>query len=307
MNYSRRKIMQLYGTMGLGLMAVPSLLSFNSTQKMTFRRIPSSGEQLPIIGLGTWQTFDAGNASEELKVLKQVLMEMNRLGGKVIDSSPMYGSSEAVVGQLTSELGEGADFFYATKVWTSGKEAGIQQMNRSFKRMRRNTMDLMQIHNLVDWKTHIKTLKQWKEQGKIRYWGITHYLDSAHDTLEKVIQQEKPDFVQFNYSIRSRHAERSLFNTIQKNETAALINQPYESGSLFGLVKGKTLPIWCESYAIKSWGQYFLKFILSNEPVTCVIPGTSNPKHVVDNMMAGYGPMPDAATRDKMADYLKSL
>lgn len=294
------------GLSGIGLVTLPNLLSFNSTKNMISRAIPSSGEQLPVVGLGTWQTFDVGTSKEELKTLRQVLVEMRKLGGKFIDSSPMYGSSEAVVGRLTSQL-ENPDFFYATKVWTSGKQAGIDQMNASFEKMRRQTMDLMQIHNLVDWQTHVKTLRAWKEEGKIRYWGLTHYVDSAHETLENIIRQEKPDFVQFNYSIRSRHAEESLFKTCREHGTATIINQPYESGSLFRKVKGKDLPDWASDYDINSWGQYFLKFILSNEAVTCVIPGTSKPEHVIDNMMAGYGELPDTVGREKMVDHLKTL
>ncbi len=308
MDYNRREILQLYGLTGASLAMFPALLSWYNPKKMITRTIPSSGEPLPIVGLGTWQTFDAGTtATEELQRLKQVLVEMNRLGGKVIDSSPMYGSSETVVGQLTSEMNEQEAFFYATKVWTSGKQAGIDQMNASFSKMQRKTMDLMQIHNLVDWQTHIKTLRVWKEEGKIRYWGLTHYTDSSHDKLEKIIAQERPDFVQFNYSIQSRHAEKSLFDTCQKYRTAVIINQPFESGSLFRKVKGKSMPDWCEAYGIKSWGQYFLKFILSNKAVTCVIPGTSKPKHLIDNMGAGYGDLPDRVGRKKMATHLKSL
>lgn len=307
MNYSRREIVQLYGLIGLGLVTMPALFSFTQTQKMNTRSIPASGEQLPIVGLGTWQTFDVGDSRAAMEVLKQVLLEMNKLGGKVIDSSPMYGSSEEVVGKLTDSLDMQQAFFYATKVWTSGKEAGIAQMKRSMKKMRQTSIDLMQIHNLVDWKTHVKTLKSWKEQGKIKYWGLTHYVDSAHATLEKIIASERPDFVQFNYSIRSRNAERSLFDTCQKLNTAVLINQPFESGSLFRGTKGKPLPPWVAAYDINSWGQYFLKFILSNEAVTCVIPGTSKPHHMVDNMMAGYGSLPDSDSREKMFSYLKSL
>ncbi|NNC70431.1 MAG: aldo/keto reductase [Flavobacteriaceae bacterium] len=274
---------------------------------MLQRPIPSSNEKLPVVGLGTWQTFDVGNSIESRKTLTQVLSEMQKLGGRVIDSSPMYGTSEKVVGDLTGITGKADQFFYATKVWTTGKEAGIQQMDRSFRRMGRKQMDLMQIHNLVDWKTHVKTLKGWKETGKIKYWGITHYVNSSHASLEKIITQEKPDFVQFNYSIRERHAEKSLFDTIQMNQTAVLINQPYESGSLFRIVRNKQLPEWCKDYDINSWGHYFLKFILSNELVTCVIPGTSKPHHVIDNMMAGYGKLPDAKGREKMYSYLKNF
>lgn len=307
MHYSRRQILQLYGLSGLALAMTPSLFSFKKNEIMRQRAIPSSGEKLPVVGIGTWQTFDANGDSESLETLKQVLIETYKLGGRVIDSSPMYGSSEATVGQLTATLPSQDDFFYATKVWISGKKSGIDQMNSSFQKMNRSTMDLMQIHNLVDWETHVKTIKEWKEEGKITYWGLTHYLDSAHPTLEKIIQQEKPDFVQFNYSIQSRHAEQSLFGTCQKYGTAVVINQPFESGSLFRKVKGKELPVWAREYGIKSWGQYFLKFILSHETVTCVIPGTSKPNHAIDNMGAGYGAFPDTKGREKMAAYLNSL
>ena len=305
--YTRREALKLTGLASAGLLASQSLLSFTLKDSMMQRVIPSSNEKLPIVGLGTWQTFDVGGSSEKRATLTQVLSEMQKLGGSVIDSSPMYGSSEKVVGDLTIASGLANQFFYATKVWTSGKEAGIRQMEKSFNLMRRKQLDLMQIHNLVDWKTHVKTLKGWKEKGKIKYWGITHYVDSSHAELEKVIQQEKPDFVQFNYSIRERHAEKSLFETVRKNGTAVIINQPYESGSLFRIVHGKQLPEWCEDYDINSWGQYFLKFILSNELVTCVIPGTSKPHHAIDNMKAGYGKMPDANGRERMYEFIKSI
>lgn len=305
--FTRREALKLTGLSTLGLLAYPSLMSDKLKEKMLHRAIPSSNEKIPVVGLGTWQTFDVGSSAEKRETLAQVLTEMHKLGGSVVDSSPMYGSSEKVVGDLTTGSGLSDKFFYATKVWTSGKEAGIKQMEQSFKLMQREQMDLMQIHNLVDWKTHVKTLKEWKEKGKIRYWGITHYTDASHSSLEKVIQQEKPDFVQFNYAIRERNAERSLFDTIRKNGTAAIINQPYESGSLFRITRGKELPKWCKDYDINSWGQFFLKFILSNELVTCVIPGTSKPKHVIDNMMAGYGKMPDTKTREKMYSFIKSL
>jgi len=304
---TRREAVKLTGLTALGLLGYPSLLSLKLKDKMLHRTIQSSNQKLPVVGLGTWQTFDVGNSVEKREILTQVLVEMNKLGGRVIDSSPMYGSSEKVVGDLTSASELSNKFFYATKVWISGKEDGIRQMARSFKLMRRKQMDLMQIHNLIDWKTHVKTLKDWKEKSKIKYWGITHYVDSSHSLLEKVIKQEKPDFVQFNYSIKERNAEKSLFETVRKNGTAVLINQPYESGSLFRVTRGKQLPEWCKEYDINSWGQYFLKFILSNELVTCVIPGTSKPHHAIDNMMAGYGKMPDAKTREKMYAFIKSI
>nr|WP_299068545.1 aldo/keto reductase [uncultured Allomuricauda sp.] len=305
--YNRREAVKLSLLAGIGLSLQSYGNPLNANDKIHTRIIPSTGEAIPIVGLGTWQTFDVGNSSEKRKILNQVLVEMNRLGGTVIDSSPMYGSSEKVVGDLTSMLDFKNKLFYATKVWTSGKQAGIQQMEASMKKMQRTKMDLIQIHNLTDWKTHVKTLKDWKEQGKIRYWGITHYVDSSHSSLEEIIKSERPDFVQFNYSIRSRHAEKSLFDTARKYKTATLINQPYESGSLFRLIKGKELPQWAKEQDINSWGQYFLKFILANENVSCVIPGTSKPHHMIDNMGAGLGKIPDINLRNKMVAHLKSL
>jgi diketogulonate reductase-like aldo/keto reductase len=232
---------------------------------------------------------------------------MKSLGGVMIDSSPMYATSEAVVGDLCQNITNNNHFFYATKVWTNGKSAGIKQMNTSMHKMQRTNMDLMQIHNLVDWKTHIKTLRDWKAEGKIRYFGFTHYTNDSHDTLAKLIKQEKPDFVQFNYAINDRNAENNLLNVARDNGTAVIINRPYNGGSLFGLVKGKSLPNWAKDFDITSWGQYFLKYILSHEAVNCVIPGTSKVKHVKDNMQAGYGRLPNASERIKMLKHLKSI
>lgn len=307
MLYSRNEFLKVTGAASLGLLATPPLFAFPNNENMLMRKIPATGELLPAVGVGTWLTFDAKGDSAQLATLKQVLVETRKLGGSVIDSSPMYGSAEKTVGDLTAALSSQNDFFYATKVWTSGKQAGIQQMNGSFEKMKRTTMELMQIHNLLDWETHVKTLKSWKDGGKIKYWGLTHYVDASHATLETIIRQEKPDFVQFNYSIGSRHAEKSLFDTCQKNATAVIINQPFESGSLFQKVKGESVPAWAEEYDIKSWGQYFLKFIISNETVTCVIPGTAKPHHAIDNMGAGYGKLPNQKGREKMAMYLQGL
>nr|WP_299173614.1 aldo/keto reductase [uncultured Allomuricauda sp.] len=304
---NRREVLKLSVLGGLGLSFNPISNVLNPLDKIGTRVIPSSGETLPMVGVGTWQTFDVGSSTEKRKVLSEVLSQMHVYGGRVIDSSPMYASSESVVGDLTANLGFQNELFYATKVWTSGQQAGIRQMDASMRKMKRKQMDLIQIHNLVDWKIHVKTLKKWKDEGKLRYWGITHYVDSSHSSLEKIIVSERPDFVQFNYSIRSRHAENSLFKTVEKYGIATLINQPYDSGSLFRAVKGKSIPGWAKEYDIHSWGQYFLKFILSNKNVTCVIPGTSKPHHMIDNMKAGLGKMPDERLRNKMASHLKSL
>ena len=300
---SRRDTLKMLALAGAGIMSGGFKLQNFISEKMLTRKIPASGEDLPVVGLGTWQTFDVGSSESERKTLKEVLTLMKEKGGKVIDSSPMYGSSEKVVGDLTTELVIQNYFFYATKVWISGKEQGINQMNESFRKMNRDKMDLMQIHNLIDWKTHLKTLRDWKEQGKIRYLGITHYTESAYDNLEEIMKKEKPDFVQFNYSIDLRDAERRLLPAAKDLGIAVLINRPYGGGSLFSRVKGKEIPEWAKEFDINSWGQFFLKFTLSNEAVTCVIPGTSKPKHLVDNMMAGYGSLPDKKTAGRMAEY----
>lgn len=274
---------------------------------MLQRTIPASGEKLPVVGLGTWLQFDVGADAAAREPLTTVLQRMREMGGKLIDSSPMYGNAEAVVGDLTAASGHADHFFYATKVWTSGKQEGIQQMTASLQKMKRRTVDLMQVHNMQDWQTHLETMRQWKEEGRIRYTGITHYADSAHDQLEKVVRSKAVDFVQFNYSIRERHAERSLLNAAKDNGVAVIINEPFASGSLFGLVKGKELPTWSREYDIQSWAQFFLKYILAHPAVNCVIPGTSNPKHVVDNMGAGLGKLPDEKGRKRMLDVMKSL
>lgn len=305
-NIKRREAIKLIGCAAATTLITPSLYAINSNSIMK-RIIPSSGEQLPVIGLGTWQTFDVGNNQEKREPLLDVLKTMKSLGGAMIDSSPMYASSETVVGDLTQELGIENSFFYATKVWTEGKNNGISQMNASFNKMQRKTMDLMQIHNLVDWQTHIKTLRDWKEEGKIRYFGFTHYTNSSHETLVKLIKQERPDFVQFNYSINERNAEQQLLNVAKDNGTAVIINRPYDGGNLFRSVKGKELPVWCKDLDINSWGQYFLKYIISHEAVNCVIPGTSKAKHAEDNMKAGYGKLPNNKERLQMLNYLKAL
>jgi diketogulonate reductase-like aldo/keto reductase len=274
---------------------------------MLQRTIPVTGEKLPVVGLGTWLQFDVGAEAAAREPLTAVLKNMLEMGGRLIDSSPMYGKAEEVVGDLTSASGNADKYFYATKVWTSGAQDGIRQMSASLQKMRRSRIDLMQVHNLQDWQTHLKTMQQWKEEGKLRYTGVTHYTAAAHDRLEQIVKAKAVDFVQFNYSIRERNAERSLLNAARDNGVAVIINEPFESGSLFSLVKGKSLPAWAGDYDIKSWGQFFLKYILAHPAVNCVIPGTSNPKHVTDNMGAGYGKLPDEKGRKKMLDFLAQL
>lgn len=304
---SRREALNHIGALTSAALLNSSAMMANNQQNMLQREIPSSKKKLPVVGLGSWLQFDVGKSENERQGLVQVLKSMNKQGGKLIDSSPMYGRAEEVIGDLTAASGEADQFFYATKVWTTGKQAGIDQMNSSFKKMKRQKMDLMQIHNLQDWQTHIKTLKDWKEQGKIRYVGITHYTASAHDELERIVKSGVVEFVQFNYSIKVRNAEKSLLSAAKDHGVAVIINEPFDSGNLFKLVKGKTLPAWVADYDIKSWAQFFLKYILSNTAVNCVIPGTSDEKHLIDNMGAGYGKLPDQVGLKKMLTFIESI
>lgn len=273
---------------------------------MIKRKIPSSGELLPVIGIGTWAQFDVGSSDAERQPLTEVLKTMTGKGATLIDSSPMYGKSETVVGDLTQKLNS-SDYFYATKVWTKGEQEGISQMQSSFQKMKREKMDLMQVHNLVDYKIHLETLKKWKAEGKVRYIGITHYTVGSHPELESIIKKEKLDFVQFNYSIRVRNAEKSLLHTAMDWGVATIINEPLEKGDLFNLVKGKQLPTWAAEYDIHNWAQFFIKYIVSHPGVTCVIPGTSVPQHMTDILGAGYGVIPDEAGRKRMVQYIESL
>ncbi len=213
----------------------------------------------------------------------------------------MYGAAESVVGDLAAEIQVTDKLFLATKVWTSGREAGIAQMEQSMRRLRVKRLDLMQIHNLLDWRTHLKTLRAWKQDGRIRYLGVTHYTASAFDELERVLRAEPLDFVQVNYSLGEREAERRILPLARDRGIAVLVNRPFSAGGLFGSVRGKPLPAWAAEIGCDSWAQIFLKWILAHPAVTCAIPATRRPEHLVDNMKAGVGPLPDAATRDRMA------
>lgn len=273
---------------------------------MLQRSIPASGELLPVIGLGTWQTFDTTEEADQ-PALKQVLQYMHDAGGRLIDSSPMYGEAEKVVGDITKTMPQQNDLFYATKVWTTGLNAGIRQMESSFVKMQRSVMDLVQVHNLTDWKTHLQTLRTWKGEGKTRYIGITHYTDSSHEELESIITNEPIDFVQFNYSIVARNAEHRLLDAAKALGVATIINRPFGGGQLFKHVAGKPLPAWAGDYGITNWAAYFLKYIVSHPAVTCIIPATANPAHAAQNFAAVNGELPGGLARRKMADHLKSL
>jgi diketogulonate reductase-like aldo/keto reductase len=271
------------------------------------KRIPASGEELPAIGIGTWQTFDVRPDPVERAPLREVLKVFAEAGGRVVDSSPMYGAAETVVGELAAELGLRARLFMATKVWTRGRDQGLRQMEESFRRMRVQRMDLMQVHNLMDVAVHTPTLKDMKAKQRIRYMGITHYTASAYAEVERWLKTGEYDFLQINYSLGEREAEQRLLPLAREMKVAVIANRPFQEGALFGHVKGKPLPPWAAELGIQSWAQYFLKWIVSHPALTCAIPGTGRPQHSRDNVAAGFGALPDAATRERMTKYFDSL
>ena len=286
----------------LGGMAASALCKAGSAQAQPVmaKKIPSTGEALPVIGVGTWQTFDVGADAAARTQLREVL---RLLSGNVVDSSPMYGTSETVAGELIAELGARDKLFMATKVWTRGREEGIRQMETSFKRLRVQRMDLMQVHNLTDVETQTKTLLEMKSQKKIRYLGITHYTSSAYGEVERWLRTRQYDFLQINYSLGERESENRLLPMALDQKVAVIINRPFAEGALFRKTKNKPLPPWAAELGIHSWAQYFLKWIVSHPAVTCAIPGTGNPKHMQDNLGAGTGKLPSAQQRKQMAEY----
>lgn len=296
---SRRTASKLL-TLGTGGILLKQLTNMNNNKMMHRRSIPSTNEQLPVVGVGTWQTFDIGASETKRQALKEVLTILVEHGGAVIDSSPMYGRSEKVVGELTRGVNLKSQLFEATKVWTSGKEAGIQQMNTSIDLMQARPMDLMQIHNLVDWKTHLSTLREWKEAGKIRYIGITHYHKGGYEEVEKIMRTETIDFVQINYNVLVRDAAERILPLAKDKGIAVLINRPYAGGSVFRFSKSRVFPAWAAEFEAHTWGQLFLKFILANPAVTCVIPGTSKVRHILDNVQAGFGKLPNLEHQKKL-------
>jgi aryl-alcohol dehydrogenase-like predicted oxidoreductase len=265
---------------------------------MRTRKIPRTNEEIPVIGLGTWETFDVGTASSEREPLAEVLQRFFAAGGRVIDSSPMYGRAEPVVGDLVAAGKHPA--FLATKVWTRGRDAGKTQMSESMRRLRTERLDLMQIHNLLDWKTHLPVMRAWRDEGRIRYLGITHYALGSLDEMARILRSEPLDFVQLPYSVNVRDAETKLLPVAADTGTAVLVMRPFEEGELFARVKGKGLPGWASERGFESWAQLFLEFILAHPAVTCVIPATSKPEHLDQNMRAGCGPQLDAELRERL-------
>ena len=266
---------------------------------MLTRPIPSSGEALPVIGLGTWENFDFAPTAPERVNLAQVLDALFAAGGRLIDSSPMYGKAEAMVGSLLGDRTHPKPFV-ATKVWTSGKQEGVAQMQHSLKLLGVTQLDLMQVHNLVDWKTHLETLKGWKAEGRVRYLGITHYTPSAHAELESVMRAAPWDFVQLDYALEDRAAEQRLLPLAGEKGIAVIVNRPFGGGGLIRRLRGRPLPDWAAAAGCSSWAALLLKFILAHKAVTCVIPGTGDPRHMHEILEAATGSLPDEATLKKM-------
>ncbi len=300
MKTSRRTVLKVVGVSSL----TPSiaLQATDAKNYMARRIIPSTGELLPVIGLGTSRVFDTNLSEKSLNPRKEIVKALLDHGGSLIDTSPMYGRAEEVTGKIAQDLKINDRLFLATKVWIEGKEAGEIQMNASSKKLNKAVIDLMQIHNLLDWKTHIKTLYEWKEQGKINYIGISHFRSNAFNQIEKIITKERIDFAQFNYSLEEREAEKRLLPLCREKGVATLINRPFMRGKLFKAVARKKLPSWAYEYNVNTWSQFFLKFILANQAVTTVIPATSNPAHMIDNLIGGIGPIPEVGLQKKMVE-----
>ena len=272
--------------------------------QMLERIIPSTKKSLPVIGLGTSRVFDIKPTTELLSIRQNILDILLDNGGTLIDTSPMYGKSEEIIGRLIETNDRKKELFLATKVWTKGKSEGENQIKESFRKMHTSKIQLIQIHNLLDWKTQITTLRKMKESGEIEYIGITHYKADAFPAMEKIIINEPIDFAQFNYSLGEREAENRLLPLCADQGVATIINRPFMRAKLFRSVKGKVLPSWCNDYGIGSWGQFFLKYILSNPAVTNIIPATSKPKNMLDNSLAGIGRIPDSKMKRKMLEVL---
>jgi len=301
----RRQALGLAGG-AAALAAFPGLAVNAAGKGMIRKAIPSTGEMLPVVGIGTYLTFDVGLSAEERERLTKVLEVLFGAGGRMIDSSPMYGRSEEAAGTLLETMGARRNAFIATKVWTRGRADGIEQMRRSLKRFRTDKIELMQVHNLLDWQTQLKTLRDWKERGVFKYIGITHYSSGAWRELASILKTHPIDFVQYPYSIINREAA-PLFDVAAETKTAVITHLNFERGRLFRKVRGVRLPAWAGEFDCTSWGQFFLKYVLSHPASTAVIPGTSRVKHMLDNVQAGMGRLPDARQAARMVRAIEEM
>ncbi|MEJ2339378.1 MAG: aldo/keto reductase [Gemmatimonadales bacterium] len=312
MTLSRRDMLR--ATAGAGALAALGLTSRRALGSMPprisellMRPIPSSGETIPAIGIGTARRYDVQESSEEMAVLKEVLAAFAMMGGRVVDTAPSYGRAEIVVGELVDAIGNRDDLFLATKVRAEGREAGIDQMEESLRRLHTDRIDLMQVHNLVDVETQLATLREWKAAGRIRYLGITTSFDRQYGDFERVMREQTMDFIQVNYSLGDRGAGERILPLAADRGMAVLVNLPYARGRLFQKVGDRPLPRWAAEFDCESWGQFFLKFVLSEPAVTCAIPGTAKMTYLEDNLGAARGRLPDPELRQRMITFYDSL
>ncbi len=301
-NWTRREAISATAA----LAALPGSALAGDKPSMRTSSIPSSGEPLPVIGLGTYSVFDVESTAAEIATRREIVELLTDSGGSLLDTSPMYNRSEKVIGDVIAPGTDRKKLFLATKVWTDGQAAGARQMRRSAELMQTEVIDLMQVHNLRDTALHMETIREWQDEGRIRYNGLTHYTAGAHAALLREMQQFKPEFIQINYSLGEREAEDRVLPMARDLGIAVLINRPFQAGRLFGAVSGKAIPSWAAPFA-ESWGQFFLKFIISHPAVSCVIPATSKTHHMIDNLGAGTGELPDNATRKRMAEFFADL
>jgi len=306
MNYSRR---QFIATSAASLLVCSGKLNAqnSSSTHMLSKQIPSSGEQLPVIGLGTLQAFDVGGTAEERAALGEVLKLLANQGGTLVDTSPRYGRAEAVVGDLCAELNLTDELFFATKVFSEGEQAGIDEMATSIEHLHTPVVDLMQVHSMRDWEVHLPSIRKLKEEGKVRYIGITIHRDTGHEQMMQLMREENLDFIQVNYNVIERGAAKEVLPLAQELGVAVMINVPFAKAELFKKTSGIALPDWASDFDCDSWAQFFLKYVISHPAVTCVIPRTGNPHHMADNLMAGFGELPDHDTRLRMESFIDSL
>lgn len=303
---TRREATKLIGGSAASLLVSPNLLA-QEKARLLQRAIPSSGEMLPVIGLGTSRVFDVGSGATERGPLEQVLAILAKQGGKMVDTSPMYGRAEAVTGEIAAKFELHDKLFLATKVWTTGPDEGIKQMERSLDLLATKKIDLIQVHNLIGLETQLTTLREWKKAGRVRYIGITHYTDGSQAEVARVLEKEPVDFVQINYSLMEREAENRVFPVAKEREVAVIVNRPFGRGDLFDRARGKALPDFAAEIDCKSWAQFFLKWIVAHPAVTCAIPATSKPHHMEDNMRACFGRLPDEKMRQRMVETVTAL
>ena len=299
---SRRRAAKLIGATAAGafLPIGSSRLFAADKSSRLLRAIPSTGEKLPVVGLGTAVAFDV-RGSRQMAPLTEVLTHFVKQGGKLIDTSPAYGNAESVIGELAGKAGLTKSLFFATKVWTKSKQEGLTQMERSLELFRTKTIDLVQVHNLADIDRQMTSLREWKAKGRIRYTGITYSEDRGHAAVEEMMKIHKPDFVQINYSLMDRAAAQRILPLARDMGMGVIINRPFGGGGIFQVISAKPLPAWTAEFDCHSWAQFLLKWIVSHPAVTCVIPATNSPQHLVDNMGAGVGRPPDAKERERMA------